>query len=86
MKISKKTREQAALICALCASADQRADEWESTYQASVLADLDRPAQMLASTAWATVCNVASHTADYDARTRERYAEAEALLRTGWSP
>lgn len=86
MKISKKTREEAALICAICASADPQQDEWGSTYQASCLTGLDRTAQKLASDAWLFVTNDAPHVEDYDARVRERYAEAEALLRTGWSP
>lgn len=80
MKISKKVREEAALICAIAAS---NGEETEQAY--ATVADLlgisrrqgghETASETLAYEAW-VVCRDSDHPD----------AEAEALLRTGWSP
>ena len=76
MKISRKVREEAALAMAICAS--QR-ESWPWFFD-----DITKnpSAQNLCRLAWD-----ATYDDDDDARHwRERYAEAESLLRCGWSP
>lgn len=87
MRISKKVREEAALICAVCASGpDETSDEhpW--------------PRPLTNRAANAILASDAAYNLALDARlfvsrffnlstyTRESDAEAEALLRTGWEP
>lgn len=75
MKISKRTREQAALICAIAASTDwSQCDGWDGIIEHSG----DREAVACAVAAWLD--------AGSDVALSERWAEAESLLRTGWSP
>lgn len=77
-RISKRTREEAALICAIAAS--NQNSPFDGTYGAeaglglvhnSVPGALARDALMAA--------RPGNHAA-------ETYADAEALLRTGWTP
>lgn len=82
-RISKKVREEAALICSVMAS--QGGGRW--TNYAGVQTDLD-----LDDNAWRVACLASI---EIEARYRAigdlsgfdiKGAEAESLLRTGWSP
>ena len=73
MKISKKTREQAALICAVAASSYYCRDL--DTARRHVGAS-----RLACDIAFAALLEVLCYTHIQAA------AEAEALLRTGWSP
>lgn len=80
-RVSKAVREQAALICAIAASNGHLS--WEVAETAGVKAE---DASSMA--AWVLAIDVCYFTRDAygtspSARTR---AEAEAMLRTGWSP
>ena len=82
MKITKKVREEAALICAVSASTRVQSG---TGFTYSVIAshlglDDKSPAFMLAFKAW---LNARPIGCDW---TQETDAEAEALLRTGWTP
>lgn len=75
MKISKKVREEAALICAIAASTPSYAN-----YYGGVVRDLGlgrRPSFDVALSAWMHVHRINQDHTD---------AEAESLLRTGWCP
>ena len=77
MKISKKTREQAILICAIAASSP----DWDEDYQ--LIADFvpvgDVPLE-LALDAWSHIIeNIGESFGEVS-------AEAEALLQCGWLP
>lgn len=72
-RISKRTREQAALICAVQASTPEL-QGW--FYFTAKLLGLSRCAPRLAVEAWLATPDGG----------RGTYACAEALLRTGWSP
>lgn len=77
MRISKRVREQAAMICAIAASTPDLAESYDM-----VVAHLDAdrgPSLDLAMCAWRRVDKAAMDLANID-------AEAEAMLRTGWSP
>lgn len=84
MKISKKTREQAALICAIAASNFDFAESysaiaiglWPNSRGRSDAYDL---AHDLAFRAWDEASRLGLPWPCVD-------AEAESLLRTGWSP
>lgn len=77
MKISKKTREQAAMICAIAASSG------DTGYDAAADAiDASADAYDLANAAW-SAANRKFHFGD---KGRIGDAAAEALLRTGWTP
>ncbi len=82
-KIDKKTREQAALICAIGASDPGDGDQ-RLSYDLDIASRLgvrrDSAPVLLAMQAWAVIW-------DRDEKwTQATDAEAEALLRTGWSP
>ena len=77
MKISKRTREQAWLICAIAAS-------WGDRVAASVVAghlDISGPAIALACSAW-----YEGRLADRELSMPEEYAAGAALLAEGWCP
>lgn len=83
MKIGKCTREQATLICAIAASGglwlDGPQNRWTQRYDEiarEINADVG-----LSILAWRHVMRTLRC-----AWTREVDAEAEALLRTGWTP
>jgi hypothetical protein len=78
MRVSKKVREEAALLCAIAASTD--------IFAMSAVRDLDlsRDAERLAYGAWARSFWETTHTRGEC--WCEDWAEAEALLRCGWSP
>ena len=81
-KISKRTREQAALVCAIAASTPSFT---ESYTMVLLCADITREAYDLAFEAWdAASCGI-PYLPDGDANPIVD-AEAEAMLRTGWSP
>lgn len=96
MKISKRTREGAAMVCAIAASTPAdlaEAERWGLNYPSSMrptydevgkwlgwLSDDDRVA--LAECAWTAVFDTLSE----QNWTPEIDAEAEALLRDGWCP
>lgn len=75
MKISKRTREQAAPICAIAASSES--PSWTDACQFAGSGS----ARLLAESAagYAITRSFHSPVSIY-------YAEAEALLHTGWSP
>lgn len=85
-KYSKRTREDAALICAIAASGGVYLDgdtRWSPVY-AMVRKELDDTSDdclALAIRAYEHVRRERNGVWD-----RETDAEAEALLRTGWSP
>lgn len=77
MRVTKKLREQAALLCQLAASND-----WGDVLEAALGIDTNgTPAELLAIDAW-------RHARDIGPLIygSEPWAEAESLLRTGWSP
>jgi hypothetical protein len=83
MKISKRTREQAAMLCAIAASAPP-------VSMTDVCYSLD-PAKEAAELAYAAWQHAYRHMSIVDPRWYidggwYLYAEAESLLRTGWSP
>ena len=81
MKISKKTREQAATICAIAASSEYASDAYNLAADA-IGAGL--AALALANDAWGRATNGGFGGEGDDLRADD--AEAEALLRTGWTP
>lgn len=76
MRITKRTREEAALICAIAASSAP-----PSWIDACVFIGANLTARWLAEQATMVATN-----RSYHAETLAYYAEAEALIRTGWSP
>lgn len=81
MKISKRVREEAALICAIAASSGEGryaigSSTWDAEYERHTTLDTD--AGLLARKALSRV--------PPRFQGRAAYAEAEALLRTGWMP
>ncbi len=92
MCVSKRVREEAAQLCSACAchgvaiSIAEAAAALFGIHETSVAHWL--PARV-AVRAWSAANRSLALAADrpYDALTlRDEYAEAEALLRTGWSP
>jgi hypothetical protein len=91
MKISKRTREQAAMICAIAASTpnergsrpcyDVEVAQWLGLWRGTCVATYTKePAVRLALDAWEFVFDRGERW------TAETDADAEALLRTGWVP
>lgn len=81
MKISKRDREQAALICAIAASAPAGVQPFYDQIADNI--DAAGESERLAMRAWKFAWEFA---ANHGKWTREVDAEAEALIRTGWSP
>lgn len=83
VKISKKTREQAALICAIAASGGvhtESPDRWTRVYCDIARAlDYDCVATRLSILAYDSLMRGRTWTRELD-------AEAESMIRTGWSP
>jgi hypothetical protein len=79
-KFSKREREAAAMYCALMASATKA--QWPLPEIAQACADASWRAISLATSA---VCFVTSLSI-YPLISREIDAEAESLIRCGWSP
>lgn len=85
MKISKKLREQAAMICAMKASVESI----KGSDQAREFADAVGFGEKSVDVAYAAWSWQVDH--DYqdhqdNSWCREAWAEAEAMLRTGWTP
>lgn len=82
MKITKRTREQAALICAISAS------NWDpNMWQAALAAGVDPSDTTSFSLAVDACCFVVDSLGNpHGTPNPETRAEAEALLRTGWTP
>ena len=86
MRITKKVREEAALICAIAAS-----NEW-TDYQDIPGGGMPEPAGTSPAHMLAWAANDAARKAwdkiDWNDgwRPEAPWAEAEALLRTGWTP
>lgn len=78
MKIPPRVREEAALICAIAASTPDLHDAYRAVCDALGI-DRDGGSMSLALDAWDAA-------RPYSWSGGERDAEAEALLRTGWSP
>lgn len=78
MKISKKTREQAWLICAIGASCP----EWTPATDIGTLLGMGYGdvIDLACDAYWAPSAKA------YDLHSVERYAEAAALLAEGWTP
>ena len=87
MKISRKVREEAALICAIAASSPQAISVRDVSAQ--LCGDEVTDASWTAVRAWGKA-NAGHIIAGLDTTTldglHDVYAEAEALLRCGWSP
>ena len=84
-KISKRVRADAVLICAICASSIPHVvyDAAMAVRGLATLSDaLHDPATRLAIAAMLK----ARMRLGWDCSRQERYAEAEALLQTGWCP
>jgi hypothetical protein len=83
-RISKDTREQAALICAVAASGGVHEGLWRSFDYLRICEYLEFPmaALHLSIKAW----KLSTNARNGGIWTREGDAEAEAMLRTGWSP
>jgi hypothetical protein len=91
-RITKKVRDEAALICQLAASNSWASNSWcvrLSDDREAIVQDVDQfafdgqaPALRLACAAWDRV-DAHLHGS---ACGSEPWAEAEALLRTGWTP
>lgn len=85
MKISKRVREQAALICAIAACELPEEPQWQIRGDKALYTNIERwldadvDATRLALAAWREVGPRRVWTQAVD-------AEAESLLRTGWSP
>lgn len=79
MRISKRTREQAAIICSIMASHGGRRAIFDA--EKALLGRTWHPAGDVASDCAHHVWRVAAV-----ADGAQRWAEAESLLRTGWSP
>jgi hypothetical protein len=77
-RISKRVRDEAALICAVCASGDL------FTWDAATLLGLPKTPERLGDSAFRVVFYALRGRAKFDGPST--YAEAEALLRCGWSP
>ena len=85
MKISKRVREEAARLCSIlaCNAAARTRETWcWSTVNAREATGVSRRVASVAHYAWAEAVLTAWPAADAFVR----YAEAEALLRTGWTP
>jgi molybdopterin/thiamine biosynthesis adenylyltransferase len=84
VKITKRIREEAALICAIaaCEPASQHGVRGWRAYYDCIASDLDvmSESQTLALAAWRHACPLSVQW------TPEMDAEAEAMLRTGWQP
>jgi hypothetical protein len=83
MKYSKRNREQAALICAIAASTP----DLNCNY-AGVREGLGLPAYDKTSVVWGKTLESAAwrRALSLSISSQETDAEAEALIRTGWSP
>jgi hypothetical protein len=81
MRITKRVREEAALFCtAVACSGDF--DLFDIDYMCSL--GISDPGRKLANRALTVACSLPT---DWSAEMwREDWAEAEALLRTGWTP
>lgn len=86
MRFSKKMREEAIMICAVAASTPWLTCNYRETRMSLGLPSYSQPGtawgHTLESLAWRYVCQQQG----CDHSTAEVDAEAEALLRTGWSP
>jgi hypothetical protein len=80
-RITQTIRDEAALVCALSASEVRPADECPCTYCIGARVGVSFEAQRLAKDAW-----FAAEAEPGENYYAERYAEAEAMLRTGWTP
>lgn len=82
-RISRKVREEAALICAIGAS-NRDFEDWYGGVAGQLGIGMTAPSTLLAIAAWSEVWD--RETDHWTTPTGERDAEAECLLRTGWSP
>lgn len=84
MKISKRTMEQAILICAIAASGGVHLVDGRTRCYGTIRLELPDAS----SDAMHLACIACGHVMDMlgSVWTCEVDAEAEALLRTGWSP
>lgn len=87
MRISKKVREEAAMICAMTAS------EWAgetgtrpTTWWTAGHLIVSHKSRVLSDRAWGRAYGSHGEEPRWSVRVACVYAEAEALIRTGWSP
>jgi len=84
MKYSKKVRDGAALICAIAASTPSLANAYRST-KIELGASVSHESLGLALSAWVYARDVLMERFGMS-DTYQVDAEAEALIRTGWTP
>jgi hypothetical protein len=77
-RISKKVRDEAALICAIAASSGPTASTWSA--QETIFPDSFEYCEA------GVLARLALASTSLRFQGSEAYAEAEAMLRTGWSP
>lgn len=80
--MTDETREQAILICAIAASSrwdGSSYSDWLTTWAAGREVDASSDAMLAADAAWFAASR-------WLPRSQDAYAEAEALLQTGWEP
>lgn len=88
MRISKKVREEAARICSVCANNGEPVSVTRAVatvYGVDERLAVNSPVARVAVRAWAEAAGGFRRGYDCDAL-RDQYAEAEAMLRTGWTP
>ena len=88
MKITKKLREQAAMVCAAAACVRSKSETGGTMVYDHIgnLLGVSRAARKLALDAWHAAPNPTDEWRPDRGWTQARDAEAEALLRTGFVP
>lgn len=83
MRISKKTRDEAILICAIAASNPDLSCNYDGVREALGLPLYDEAGAVWGKTPESAAWRECNH---LDHNSQEVDAEAECLLRDGWSP
>ena len=86
MKISKRTREQAALICAIAASSSRRNPVGTLGACDALGLQHEGPEEVLARAATVFALDYWRRWMGRRRRPFPAFAEAESMLRTGWCP
>jgi hypothetical protein len=84
-RYTKAEREEAALICAIAASSAIRETTWDVSYRLTGSKN-GTASSGLADAAWREAVGDEYRNSVWMNRRSEVYAEAEALIRTGWTP
>jgi hypothetical protein len=89
-RISKKVREEAAMLCAGFASTQAAYVDWDASEADETVTTSNAAVRLANAAYWYVASELHLYDRECgDAPTSthlEAYAEAEALLRTGWSP